>query len=150
MTTSGKGIDFSATASGSGTMTSELLNDYEEGTWTPSLGGVGVAYATQTGQYTKIGNLVFVKGVLVITTIGTGSTTVISGLPFTNKSGGTAGCSVSSFFQSATSIVSFFAKIANNGTDITVASLTAAGTTESANPIFQAATQFQFTACYNV
>ena len=37
MSTSGKGIDFSATASGSGTMTSELLNDYEEGTWTPSV-----------------------------------------------------------------------------------------------------------------
>jgi len=32
---SGKGIDFSATANSSGTMTSELFNDYEEGTWTP-------------------------------------------------------------------------------------------------------------------
>ena len=33
--TSGKGIDFSATSDGSGTMTSEVLDDYEEGTWTP-------------------------------------------------------------------------------------------------------------------
>ena len=146
----GKGIDFSAVTGGTGTATANVLNDYEEGTWTPSLGGVGVVYATQTGQYTKIGNLVFIKAVLVITTIGTGSTTDISGLPFTNKSGGTAGCSVSSFFQSASSVVSFFAKIANNGTTITVASLTAAGTTEAANPIFQGATQFQFSACYNV
>ena len=39
MVTSGKGIDFSATANGSGTMTSELLNDYEEGTWTGTLKG---------------------------------------------------------------------------------------------------------------
>jgi hypothetical protein len=33
--TSGKGIDFSATANSSGTMTSELLSDYEEGTFSP-------------------------------------------------------------------------------------------------------------------
>ena len=37
MGTSGKGIDFSATSNSSGTMGSELLNDYEEGTWTPTL-----------------------------------------------------------------------------------------------------------------
>jgi hypothetical protein len=47
----GKGIDFSLTP---GTGTSELLNDYEEGTWTPSLGG-NTTYITQTGTYVKIG-----------------------------------------------------------------------------------------------
>lgn len=46
-TTSGTGIDFSAT-SDSGGMTSELLDDYEEGTWTPSIGG-NASYTTQTG-----------------------------------------------------------------------------------------------------
>ena len=65
MSTSGKGIDFSATTEGSGTMTSELLNDYEEGTFTPTVigattAGVGV-YTTQVGRYTKIGNLVTVQ-----------------------------------------------------------------------------------------
>ena len=64
MSTSGKGIDFSATANSSGTMTSELLNDYEEGTFTPtvtSVGGTGIVYvagANDAGKYTKIGNLV--------------------------------------------------------------------------------------------
>jgi hypothetical protein len=54
--TSGKGIDFSATA-GSGT--SELLADYEEGTWTPTVAGLTVVgTATYTGRYTKIGRLV--------------------------------------------------------------------------------------------
>ena len=55
---SGKGIDFSATANSSGTMTSELLNDYEEGTWTPTLGaGSGALGSGNTtfGTYTKIG-----------------------------------------------------------------------------------------------
>jgi hypothetical protein len=55
--TAGKGIDFSAT---SGTGTSELLNDYEEGTWTPSFSdsGGGVPTQTSAGRYVKIGSVV--------------------------------------------------------------------------------------------
>jgi hypothetical protein len=57
--TSGKGIDFSATA---GTGTSELFDDYEEGTWTPTLLGSSsnptVTYGLQRGLYTKVGRLV--------------------------------------------------------------------------------------------
>jgi len=79
--TSGKGIDFSATASGSGTMTSELLNDYEEGTFTPTIGGTAT-YTTQVGRYTKIGNRVFFNIRLIVLSVGTGSTSAISGLPF--------------------------------------------------------------------
>jgi hypothetical protein len=62
--TSGKGIDFSVTSSGSGTMTSELLADYEEGTWTPNQGsGLTVVGAfSSVGRYTKIGNMVTVWG----------------------------------------------------------------------------------------
>jgi hypothetical protein len=140
------GITFPATQSASSN--ANTLDDYEEGTWTPSLGG-DTTYAQQTGQYTKVGNLVFIKGVLVITSIGTGSTTVISGLPFTNTSG-IAGVSVASFFQSATSVVSFFAQVTSGGAAINAYSLTAAGTTEAINPIFQNNTQFQFSACYRV
>ena len=54
--TSGAGIDFSATGDGSGTDSSELLDDYEEGTWTASVTGGAI---TQTAaHYTKIGRLV--------------------------------------------------------------------------------------------
>jgi len=68
--TSGKGIDFSATP---GTGTSELLADYEEGTWSPSFytaingGGSLIGTATNEGYYTKIGRLVtctFYRGAL--------------------------------------------------------------------------------------
>jgi hypothetical protein len=53
--TSGKGIDFSATPS---TGTSELLADYEEGTWTPTdVSGAGLSLSG-SGEYTKIGNMV--------------------------------------------------------------------------------------------
>ena len=89
MSTAGKGIDFSATASGSGTMTSELLNDYEEGTFTIALtfggGNTGMTTSFSTGQYTKIGRQVSVNGLLVLTAKGSSTgVAVISGLPFAN------------------------------------------------------------------
>ena len=78
--TSGKGIDFSATGQAAG-MTSELLADYEEGTWTPSLGG-DTTYNDRYGYYTKTGNFVFANFLVNVNTLGTGSTTALGGLPF--------------------------------------------------------------------
>jgi hypothetical protein len=64
--TSGKGIDFSATANGSGTMTSEVLDDYETGTWTPRVYQNGSNEITSpiyaSGTYTKIGNQLHLTG----------------------------------------------------------------------------------------
>jgi hypothetical protein len=82
--TSGKGIDFSATP---GTGTSELLADYEEGTWTPSVGGTAT-YITQSGKYVKVGNEVSINGRLKINNLGTGSAFLITGLPFTSSNDG--------------------------------------------------------------
>lgn len=85
--TSGKGIDFSATP---GTGTSELLADYEEGTWTPTLhfsgGSTGITYSTQTGRYTKVGRMVYL--VCDITLSSKGSSTgyaYLDGLPYTSQ-----------------------------------------------------------------
>jgi hypothetical protein len=89
----GKGIDFSATA---GTGTSELFDDYEEGAWTPSIGGTAT-YSNQEGYYTKVGRLVHAYFDLTINLIGTGSTSVVSGLPF-SKGLGTNAVSIG-FFQ---------------------------------------------------
>lgn len=66
------------------------LDDYEEGTWTPSLGG-NTTYATQVGRYVKVGKTVYVEGQIQITTLGTGSATTMSGLPFTAQSSGFSG-----------------------------------------------------------
>jgi hypothetical protein len=81
--TSGKGIDFSATA---GTGTSELLADYEEGDWTPSVtssSGSITTVGTVTGKYTKTGNVVTLFARITITTNGTGSgSIVVAGLPY--------------------------------------------------------------------
>ena len=67
ISTAGKGIDFSATGQGinSSSMSSELLDDYEEGSWTPQIhtqnGNSNASYDYQTGYYTKIGNRVLVN-----------------------------------------------------------------------------------------
>jgi len=88
MGTSGKGIDFSATSNGSGTTTSELLNDYEEGTWTPTVEGSSAAgsgtYTVQQGTYTKIGNLVTIN-VWIHWTAHTGTgDMLLASFPFTS------------------------------------------------------------------
>ena len=83
---SGHGISFSATSDASG-MSNELLDDYEEGTWTPTMrfGGSdsGMGYSEQVGRYTKIGNIVHLKGRILLSSRGSNSGTVtIHGSPF--------------------------------------------------------------------
>ena len=83
--TSGKGIDFSVTGSGSGTMTSELFDDYEEGTWSPTITNVSGTYTTTSvnyGQYTKIGEVVYGFLSVTVTTSGTASDSMNFTLPF--------------------------------------------------------------------
>ena len=87
---SGHGIDFSAA---SGTGTSKLLDDYEEGTWTPTLTNGPTTAATPIGRYRKIGTQVFAYFMFNFTgnNDGTGSHAHITNLPFTTASGGNAG-----------------------------------------------------------
>jgi hypothetical protein len=54
--TSGSGITFPATASASSD--ANTLDDYEEGTWTPTLTSFGGTNLVATGYYTKIGRIV--------------------------------------------------------------------------------------------
>jgi len=89
--TSGKGIDFSATA---GTGTSELLNDYEEGTWTPTIlfdgASTGVTYSLQSGVYTKVGRQVTLEFDVRLSNKGSSTGTwQIGGFPFASGTLGT-------------------------------------------------------------
>lgn len=84
----GQGIDFSATTQPAAGMTSELLSDYEEGTWTPAItsaSGVVTLVDPSACTYTKVGRLVYIFARVGITTdalVGTSNLT-ITGLPFT-------------------------------------------------------------------
>ena len=85
----GYGINFAATSDAGG-MTSEILDDYEEGTWTASVVGSGGGTAqTMSGYYTKVGNKVYVHASAVsgLNLSSSSGVLVINGLPFTAKSG---------------------------------------------------------------
>jgi hypothetical protein len=136
---SGQGIDFSATP---GTGTSELLADYEEGTWTPVWTGGSTAgtytYAIQQGRYTKIGNQVtvwFALWDITASVAGTGDGT-ITGLPFTCanvsgiratfapnlKQGATTRSNLIGFVPANTAVIYFVAdnNVSSSGTAIPV------------------------------
>jgi len=102
----GKGIDFSAVTGGTGTATANVLNDYEEGTFTPVLttdavNFTSVAYVIQQAKYTKIGNLVTISGTIYTSAVVKGlasGNVVITGLPFAQPGGDVLGggnCNVS-------------------------------------------------------
>ncbi len=118
VSTSGKGIDFSATA---GTGTSELFADYEEGTWTPTDGsGAGLTFAAGTaGIYTKIGRVVYISASVRYPVTASAANAVISGMPFTmaaSPDGAQGGMSIN--YSPAATVLVF--KPNNGSTDIIV------------------------------
>ena len=104
----GGGIDFSATA---GTGTSELFDDYEEGTWTPTLTNMGSS-TVASAVYTKIGRTVHI----IVAISSDGSITANSSyftLPYTSArlaSGvATRGTSEGGFVEIQASTLCYFA-----------------------------------------
>jgi len=85
----GKGIDFSAT---SGTGTSELFDDYEEGSWTPTQPTVG--FSSATGNYTKIGDTVIAYFDVTWNSNGSGVDAIIRGFPFAGGGNGLSSTSI--------------------------------------------------------
>jgi hypothetical protein len=69
---------------GTDTGAANALDDYEEGSWTPSMSGMGNAtFSQQFGRYTKIGDLVHVTGKIEWTGANGTAQVSITGLPFT-------------------------------------------------------------------
>ena len=131
----GKGIDFSAT---SGTGTSELFDDYEEGTWTPQLTnatGPTTPYTMSnivTPRYTKIGRLVHVECWVQTTNVNTAGASGalrIAGLPFTAGSSSFAAAGVtyiatwagdspsSGIVEGGSTLITLRTRSASNGAD---------------------------------
>ena len=86
MGTAGNGIYLGVTSATS----SNLLDDYEEGTWTPtwSSGFTSISYGLQRASYTKVGNVVSVQADIKFTGTSAGAALYLSGLPFTSGSTG--------------------------------------------------------------
>ena len=117
LTASGVGITFPATQSASSD--ANCLDDYEEGTWTPTVtSGTGsITTVVVGGHYRKVGGLVSLQFTYQITNNGTGASSVtIAGLPFTNTVGANVSAGVmreiavngqtgSIYFNSATTLL---------------------------------------------
>jgi hypothetical protein len=150
----GQGIDFSAT---SGTGTSELFADYEEGTFTPVIlfGGanVGMTYGAQVGRYTKIGNRVYVNIYIYPSNKGssTGAVT-ISGLPFTSNA--TAGNipALSVWLDTFTFGVSIHptARIVSSATSVQMYFMNTGTAATMANTQVNVSSEFSITGFYEV
>jgi len=88
----GKMVDFSTSGVNiGGTAAANLLDDYEEGTWTPTLAGysfgnISATYTSQSGTYRKFGNLVYITVGIAISAISSQPSgadyPVVNGMPF--------------------------------------------------------------------
>lgn len=93
---SGQGIDFSATADSASNRQSELLDFYEEGTWSPSDESGASQTFTYAGDpvYTRVGNIVTVQAFINVPTNSSGNAVQIGSLPFniTTNAYGSGSC----------------------------------------------------------
>jgi len=143
----GTGITFPATQSAS--TDANTLDDYEEGTWTPSLGG-NTTYSNRSGTYTKVGNCVTVVGLIEVATLGTGSTNNVSGVPFTASGSNSYSAAVGYWNNTATSFAWIGAHIFSTApSTIRFVTTTAASATTSVTAtVWQNSAQIIFTISY--
>ena len=95
--TAAKGIYLGVTSA----TAANLLDDYQEGNWTPAWsfsGGGSVAYSNQVGRYTKIGRTVTINLYINTSSISSPSGNAsITGLPFTNDQ--ETGCAIGILYR---------------------------------------------------
>ena len=135
-----------------GTGAANTLDDYEEGTWTPSFGG-NTTYHSQVGKYTKIGRTVYVSAKIQANVLGTGSTTTVSGFPFAtnNAGGGYATGDVGFHYFLALNVFDIKLLMGNNSTVTGFQAKTSgSGTSSSALAVFGNGARVDFTVVYDV
>ena len=149
----GHGIDFSATSDASGS-SGELLDDYEEGTWTAGLDSGVFSFTKNTGYYRKVGNLVYVHLYLVTNSYTSGSRINVTGLPFTSKNissyDGHYPISCTRFNNTHESVLAIYPMVNPGGTTIKCDTMTSTGTSMSSNNVelFTSNTHIRFGGCY--
>lgn len=142
-------IKFPATQNASAD--ANTLDDYEEGTWTPNVGGTAT-YTDQTATYTKMGRSVSVTGRMTINSLGTGSVQQMEGLPFTsiNNTQLSSG-SVSYFSSLAVNVIGIGFYVAANATHIKFVSVTTAAVgVNNSIFLFGNSTRIDFSVTYFV
>ena len=150
MLQNGGGIVFS----NSSATTNSTLNDYETGTWTPTLTNAS-SYSVQTGTYTKIGNKVIASCQITCAFTNSGSAQQsIGGFPFTSATASNPNY-IGFFFPTSgfnfTSNLQVVAQMNNNATTATIYYSTASTSLNFNNAVsnqFGTAVAFQFSIVY--
>jgi hypothetical protein len=145
------GVNFSQNTPAAGA-TSQLFKWYEEGTWTPSLGGTATYTANTKGWYTRVGRLVVAQCDIEINIIGTGSTQAVSGLPYaSNASAPQASGSVALFNGIAINVYDLAPYVPEAFSSVYFRAQTALDTSNIGNAaIFGDGARVQFTVMYFV
>lgn len=136
--TAAKGFNFAANTPAAG-MTTQLLAWYEEGTWTPVIGGEtsesGQSYTVQRGQYVRVGKQVTCTFDVVLAAKGTiTGDVVLKGLPFTSASSSNfayPSCNIGLWQNFTTAYVYINGVVINNSTYAALRAATAAATSLS-------------------
>jgi hypothetical protein len=140
----GSAVKFPAAQSASSDV--NALDDYEEGTWTPTDGsGAGLSFSSVLGTYIKIGQLVIAWATITFPATGNGANAAISGLPFTSQ---TTASTVGSFMIANNAAVSIVGVVRSNSTTFDV--LTQLGLGNIANSTISGGTTptLKFTVMY--
>jgi hypothetical protein len=95
-----------------GSAAANELDDYEEGTWTPSSTFANDTASGQAGAYTKVGNMVVATFQIVFSTTSFGVNAALSGLPFTSNSttGNASGASIGFYNGTSTTLQLYLAE----------------------------------------
>lgn len=126
-----------------------VLDDYEEGTWTPNVGG-SATYTSQVALYTKVGRSVYVQMVMTINSIGSGSALTILGLPFTASSGQEQAGSMGYFTALSSNVSSIMPYVSGSSANFNFNIITVAATAATNNPnIMQNSTSVNISATYS-
>jgi hypothetical protein len=100
-----------------GTAAANLLDDFEEGTWTPTDGsGAGLSLTVNFAKYTKIGNVCHLQAYFIYPSTADGTSSKISGLPFASPSQGFAAFYVNSNIE-------VMAQVGQSASDLTFRNL---------------------------
>ena len=128
----------------------QLINHIPaQGTWTPSVGGTAT-YSNQIGRYTKVGRTCHITGDMTITTIGSGSTTTISGLPFASANVMDVPITVGTFASLTSSVVWIGGIVVINTSTIALRHLTAAAANPLTSGILGNSSRVCFSASYQM
>tara|TARA_B100000963_G_scaffold207755_1_gene180998 strand:- start:213 stop:998 length:786 start_codon:yes stop_codon:yes gene_type:complete len=129
LATASTGVAITGGVAIGGTGSANTLDDYEEGSWTPSVAG-NTTYNNQRGRYVKIGSQVNLWFYIQINQRNSpGVPYIVGGSPFTN-SGQVAGSGLVHYFQSIqNSAVVLTCRIDTGGANINVSGATGSSTT---------------------